>query len=89
MDGAVDQIEAHSKETLLHSLLFNVVTFDGLIEQPIRLPVAVITSGAQPVLKLRWIGEEVQREAIAQEFKAVLEDKIGEAAKLSLGSFTA
>jgi hypothetical protein len=29
----------------------------------------------------------VQREAIAQEFKAVLEEKIGGAAKLSLGNF--
>jgi hypothetical protein len=41
-------------------------------------------SGAE----LRWVGEEVQREAIAQEFKAVLEDKIGKATKLSLGSFS-
>lgn len=87
--SAMDQIEARSKETLPNALLFNVTPFDGLIEQQIRLRVAVITSGSQPVLKLRWIGEEVQREAIAQEFKAVLEDKIGTAAKLSLGSFSA
>jgi uncharacterized protein YfdQ (DUF2303 family) len=87
--SAMDQIEAQSKETLPHALLFNVVPFDGLIEQRIRLRVAVITSGAQPVLKLRWIGEEVQRESIAQEFKEVLDKKIDTAAKLSLGSFSA
>jgi uncharacterized protein YfdQ (DUF2303 family) len=85
--SAMDQIEAKSKETLPTALLFNVVPFEGLIEQQIRLRVTVITSGSVPVLKLRWIGEEVQRESIAQEFKAVLEDKIGDAAKLSLGAF--
>jgi hypothetical protein len=42
-----------------------------------------------PLLRPRWVGEEVQREAIAQEFKAVLEEKIGAAANLSLGSFCA
>jgi hypothetical protein len=36
-----------------------------------------------------WVGEDVQRKEIAQEFKSVLEDQIGSAAKLSLGSFIA
>lgn len=30
---------------------------------------------AVPALKLRWVGEEVQREDIAQEFKTVLQEK--------------
>ncbi len=87
--SAMDQIEARSKETLPTALLFNVVPFEGLTEQQIQLRISVITSGSQPVLKLRWLGEELQREDIAQEFKQVLEDKIGSAAKLSLGSFAA
>ena len=33
------------------------------------------------------VGEEVQREDIAQEFKTVLQEKIGANASLSLGSF--
>ncbi|MDH0745252.1 YfdQ family protein [Pseudomonas sp. GD03842] len=85
--SAMDQIEARSKETLPTALQFHTVPFEGLTEQQITLRISVITSGAVPVLKLRWVGEEVQREAIAQEFKAVLEDKIGAAAQLSLGSF--
>jgi len=85
--SAMDQIEARSKETLPVALLFNVIPFEGLTEQQVKFRLSVITSGQQPVLKLRWIGEEVQREDIAQEFKAVLEDKIGEAAALALGSF--
>ena len=87
--STMDQIEASSKETLPAWLDFKVVPFEGLSEQVIRLRVSVITGGAQPVLKLRWIGEEAQREAIAQEFKAVLDNKVGTAAKLSLGTFDA
>lgn len=85
--SAMDQIEALSKETLPVSLQFRTVPFEGLTEQQITLRLSVITSGAVPVLKLRWVGEEVQREDIAQEFKAVLQRNIGEAAVLSLGAF--
>lgn len=85
--SAMDSIEASSKETLPAWLDFKVVPFEGLGEQTIRLRVSVISSGTQPQLKLRWLGEELQREAIAQEFKQVLESKVGGAAKLVLGSF--
>ncbi|WAH56591.1 YfdQ family protein [Pseudomonas silvicola] len=85
--SAMDQIEARSKETLPAALLFNVIPFEGLTEQRIQLRVSVITSGSQPVLKLRWLGEEVQREDIAQEFKTVLQQQIGSNAALALGSF--
>ncbi|MNY75661.1 hypothetical protein D3C86_2150050 [compost metagenome] len=47
----------------------------------------MLTSGAQPALKLRWVGEEVQREEIAQEFKSVLDAAVGAHAKLTLGTF--
>ena len=85
--SAMDQIEATSKETLPASLVFSVVPYEGLSVRNITLRVSVITSGAQPMLKLRWIGEELQREEIAQEFKSVLETKIGEQVKLTLGNF--
>jgi uncharacterized protein YfdQ (DUF2303 family) len=85
--SAMDQIEARSKETLPAALLFSTIPFEGLTEQQINLRISVITSGAQPALKLRWVGEEVQREDIAQEFKTVLQEKIGTNASLSLGAF--
>jgi uncharacterized protein YfdQ (DUF2303 family) len=85
--STLDQIEARSKETLPATLLFNVIPYEGLTEQQIMLRVSVITSGAQPVLKLRWVGEEVQREDIAQEFKFALQEKIRTSATLSLGAF--
>lgn len=87
--STMDQIEASSKETLPAWLDFKVIPFEGLGDQVIRLRVSVMTGGPQPVLKLRWIGEEAQREAIAQEFKAVLDSKVSTAAKLSLGTFDA
>lgn len=87
--SAMDAIEATSKETLPTSLIFSVVPFGGLSLREIILRISVITSGAQPALKLRWVGEEVQREEIAQEFKSVLDRQIGEAARLALGTFTA
>ena len=85
--SAMDAIEATSKETLPTSLIFSVVPFEGLSVREIILRISVITSGAQPALKLRWVGEDVQREEIAQEFKSVLDAQIGEAAKLALGTF--
>ena len=85
--SAMDQIEARSKETLPVALQFRTIPYEGLTEQQITLRLSVITSGSLPVLKLRWVGEEVQREDIAQEFKSVLQVKIGEAAALSLGAF--
>lgn len=87
--SAMDAIEATSKETLPTWLIFTVVPFEGLSVREIILRISVITSGAQPALKLRWVGEDVQREEIAQEFKSVLDAQIGEAAKLALGSFAA
>ena len=85
--SAMDQIEARSKETLPTALQFCVIPFEGLTEQQITLRVSVITSGSQPVLKLRWVGEEVQREDIVQEFKTVLQQQIGANASLALGAF--
>ena len=85
--SAMDQIEATSKETLPASLVFSVVPYEGLSVRNITLRVSVITSGTQPMLKLRWIGEEVQREEIAQEFKSVLDTQIGAATPLTLGTF--
>ncbi|VVQ20538.1 DUF2303 family protein [Pseudomonas fluorescens] len=84
--SAMDAIEATGKEVLPTSLIFSVVPFEGLRLREIILRISVITSGAQPALKLRWVGEEVQREEIAQEFKSVLDAAVGAHAKLTLGT---
>ncbi|MNY48153.1 hypothetical protein D3C86_1834630 [compost metagenome] len=47
----------------------------------------MLTGGEKPVLVLRWIGEEQLREDLAQEFKEVVQQEVGGAAKLTIGSF--
>ncbi|GFM60376.1 hypothetical protein PSCICG_15360 [Pseudomonas cichorii] len=74
---------------LAKALIFSAVPFEGLKLREIILRISVITSDSQPALKLRWGGEEVQREEVVQEFKSVLELQIGEAASLALGGFSA
>ncbi|WP_372822463.1 DUF2303 family protein [Pseudomonas parafulva] len=87
--SAFDAIEASSKETLPAWLLVQLTPYEGLGTHEIKLRVSVITSGSAPVLKLRWVGEETQREAIAQEFKDYLAKSIQASAKLALGTFDA
>jgi uncharacterized protein YfdQ (DUF2303 family) len=40
------------------------------------------------VLKLRIVGKEQAEEDIAQEFKTLLQDQIGESAALTIGKFS-
>lgn len=87
--SAFDAIEASSKETLPAWLLVQLTPYEGLGTHEIKLRVSVITSGSAPVLKLRWVGEETQREAIAQEFKDYLAKSVQASAKLALGTFDA
>ncbi|MGE6790865.1 DUF2303 family protein [Pseudomonas guineae] len=85
--SAMDDIEAKSQETLPTAFLFQVVPFEGLGASSITLRLSVITGEAQPVLKLRWVGEEAQREGFAIEFKQVLEQEVGGFVPLTIGTF--
>ncbi|NMZ68843.1 Uncharacterized conserved protein YfdQ, DUF2303 family [Pseudomonas peli] len=85
--SAMDDIEAKSQETLPQAFMFQVVPFEGLGESTINLRLSVITGEANPVLKLRWVGEEAQREAFAIEFKHVLEREVGGFVPLTIGTF--
>lgn len=85
--SAMDDIEAKSQETLPTAFLFQVVPFEGLSASSITLRLSVITGEAQPVLKLRWVGEEAQREGFAIEFKQVLEQEVGGFVPLTIGTF--
>lgn len=85
--SAMDAIEASSMETLPTAFLFTVVPFEGLAASTITLRLSVITGDDKPVLKLRWVGEESQREAFAIEFKQVLEHEVGGFVPLTIGTF--
>lgn len=85
--SAMDEIEAKSQETLPSAFIFTTVPFEGLQPANITLRLSVITGRDEPQLKLRWVGEEAQREEFAREFKAVLEQQVGGFVPLTIGTF--
>ncbi|MGH8433691.1 MAG: DUF2303 family protein [Pseudomonas sp.] len=85
--SAMDDIEAKSQETLPTAFLFQVVPFEGLGTSTLTLRLSVITGDDKHVLKLRWVGEEAQREEFAIEFKHVLEHEVGGFVPLTIGTF--
>lgn len=86
--SAMDEIEAKSQDTLPSALIFTTVPFEGLDVADIKLRLSVITGRDEPHLKLRWVGEEAQREAFAREFKDVLEQEVGSLVPLTIGTFS-
>jgi len=85
--SAMDEIEAKSQDTLPSAFIFTTVPFEGLQAAHITLRLSVITGRDEPLLKLRWVGEEAQREEFAREFKAVLEQQVGGFVPLTIGTF--
>lgn len=85
--NAMDEIEARSLETMPTHFTFTTVPFEGLPVAHIPLRLSVIT-GDEPLLKLRWVGEEAQREEFARQFKAALEAEVGSLIPLTIGTFT-
>lgn len=86
--SAMDEIEAKSLDRLPTTFEFATVPFEGLSVANITLRLSVITGHDNPVLKLRWVGEEAQREEFAREFKDVLEQQVGDSVPLTIGTFT-
>lgn len=86
--SAMDEIEARSLDTLPSTFVFTTPPYDGLSAASITLRLSVITGRDEPLLKLRWVGEEAQREEFAKEFKDVLEDKVGGLVPLTIGTFS-
>ena len=87
--SAMDSIEAASADTRLDALHFTFAPYEGLGIRTFTLKLSILTGDDKPTLKLRWVGEELQVEEIAQEFKAVLVKEVGGAATLTLGTFSA
>jgi len=85
--SAMDEIEARSQETLPTKFQFTTVPFEGLQSATIDLRLSVLTGADTPVLKLRWVGEEAQREEFARQFKSVLEAEVGGLVPLTIGTF--
>lgn len=87
--SAMDSIEAASAESRIEALHFSLIPYEGLATRIFTLKLSILTGDDKPTLKLRWAGEELQVEEIAQEFKTTLAKEIGGAATLTLGTFSA
>lgn len=85
--SAMDEIEAKSQDTLPSAFIFTTVPYEGLGLAAITLRLSVITGRDEPQLKLRWVGEEAQREEFARAFKGVLEQEVGGFVPLTIGTF--
>ncbi|MGE8501658.1 MAG: DUF2303 family protein [Pseudomonas sp.] len=86
--SALEDIEARSLETLPTTFVFTAKPYDPLSVADITLRLSVITGDKAPVLKLRWVGQEAQQEAFAEEFQQVLTDEIGGLLPLTIGTYT-
>ena len=85
--SAMDEIEARSLETMPTTFIFTTRPYEPLEPASITLRVSVITGRDEPLLKLRWVGEEAQREGFADEFKRVLESAVGGLVPLTIGTY--
>jgi uncharacterized protein YfdQ (DUF2303 family) len=86
--SAIEEIEASAEEGIPYALGFTVVPYVGLQQRSFTLRLSVLTGGDKPILVLRPVGLESAIEAIAQEFRRVLADRVGDAASLHIGTFT-
>lgn len=85
--SAMEDIEARSLETLPTAFVFSAKPYDPLSVADITLRLSVITGEKAPVLKLRWVGQEAQQEAFAEEFQQVLDSEVGGLLSLTIGSY--
>lgn len=88
--SSLEEVEARAKVGLPTSLIFDTAPYLGLKARAIRLRLSVVggTQGDPPLLVLRIVGKEQLVEDIATEFKQKLIAAIGDAATVTIGSFS-
>ena len=83
----LDSVEASSDEGLPDVLTFKTEPYHGLQVRTFALRLSILTGGREPALKFRVIGLDQHREDIAQEFKRLLIEEVGDAATMTIGHF--
>lgn len=86
--STMEEVEAKSRIGLPGGFLFTCEPYLGLPSREFQLRLAVITSSEKPLLSLRIVRREAAEEAIAEDFKVTLIRKIGDAATMTIGTFT-
>lgn len=87
-NSVLESVSASSDEGLPDVLSFKTEPYLGLPERTFHLRVSVSTTGRDPSLRFRVIGLEQEQDEIAKQFKALLLDEIGDAASMTIGTFT-
>lgn len=85
--SSLEDIEASAKGGMPYGFRFRIEPFADFQTRDITLRLSVIT-GEDPRLKLRIVGRERLRESIAEEFRDLLVESIGDAATMTIGTFT-
>lgn len=88
--SALEEIEAQAtgEAKLPPILAFRFTPYLGLSEQVAELRIAIIADETKPTFSVRWARRERVEESIAQDFKRLLIEEIGDAASLTIGTFT-
>lgn len=86
--SAMEEVEATSALELPGGFLFTCEPYTGLPSRTFQLRMSVNADGREPVLRLRLVAFESEREGIAQDFKAVLLRDLEGKAVLTIGTFT-
>jgi uncharacterized protein YfdQ (DUF2303 family) len=84
---ALEEVEASASGGIPSAIVMKVEPYEELRLRDIVIRIAVITSGPAPQISFRIAQREALTEAIAQDFKKTLQERIGETPKLLIGSF--
>lgn len=85
--SVLDRIEAASEYNLPDFILFRFVPYPEFPEITVKLRLSLLTEESKPCFTLRWIGQEIQQEQLAEDFKNILNDRLGDVVQLNIGSF--
>jgi uncharacterized protein YfdQ (DUF2303 family) len=72
--SAMERIEAKNQDSLPSEIIFSCSPYSGLDIRDFKLRVGVLTGGEKPSVVYRIVALELQEEAIAEEFKEMLND---------------
>ena len=88
--SVLDDVEASSKHELPGGFLFTADPYTGLPSRQFRVRLALLSGDEdKPLLSLRLIRLDLEKQEIAQDFKSVLFRELAEKAALYIGTFKA
>lgn len=86
--SVLESVAASSDEGLPDVLSFVTEPYLCLPERKFHLRVSVSTTGREPTLRFRVIALEQEQDEIAKQFKSLLLGEVGDAASMTIGTFT-